>query len=97
VDLPGRLIVIVSSSSLFVNGLDQAQSAAFSGRSSGVFIWTEKSDRRKSSKSRFLEIPTTWASPEIRVVTELSVIPVTRPPASMRPGLRNTPRPASRN
>jgi hypothetical protein len=34
-----------------------ARSAAFSGRSSGVFLRLEESERRKSPRSRDLELP----------------------------------------
>ena len=89
--------MIVSLSSFFVNGLEQAQSAAFSGRSSGFFLWPEKSDRRKSSRSRDLRVPATSASPKIQGVINFLIMPLTLPPASKWRAHRNTPRPASRN
>jgi hypothetical protein len=56
-----------SSSWIFVNGLGLARSAAFSGRSSGFFLRPEKSERRKSPRSRDLEVPAISGSPEIQV------------------------------
>jgi hypothetical protein len=58
--------VIVSFSSVFVNGLEQRRSAAFSGRSSGIFLLTGKSDRRKRSRNRDLDRPATSGIPENR-------------------------------
>jgi len=60
-------MMILSSPSVFVNGLEQAQSAAFSGRSSGFFLLTGKIDRRKSSRSGDLDRPATLAPPKLRV------------------------------
>jgi hypothetical protein len=57
VDLPGRLIVIVSSSSFFVNGLEQAQSAAFSGRSSGFFFGLKNPTAVKAPGADLLRYP----------------------------------------
>ncbi len=58
--------MIVSFSWVFVNGLRQAQSAAFSGRSSGIFLLTGKSDRRKRSRNRDLNRPATSGTPKNR-------------------------------
>ena len=96
-DLPGRLIMIVSSSSFFVNSLEQAQSAAFSGRSSGFFFGLKNPTAVKAPGADFSQGPATCASPEISVASALSVMAVTPPPVSIGPDVRNTPRPASRN
>ena len=56
--------MIVSCSSVFVNGLEHRRSAAFSGRSSGIFLLTGKSDRRKRSRNRDLDRPATLGSLE---------------------------------
>jgi hypothetical protein len=58
--------VIVSFSLVFVNGLEQRRSAAFSGRSSGIFLLTGKSDRRKGSRNRDLDRPATSGTPKKR-------------------------------
>ena len=58
--------MIVSFSSVFVNGLEQRRSAAFSGRSSGIFLLTGKSDRRKRSRNRDLDRPAISGIPKNR-------------------------------
>ena len=58
--------MIVSFSLIFVNGLQQRGSAAFSGRSSGIFLLAGKSDRRKSSRRRDLNRPATSGTPKNR-------------------------------
>ena len=56
--------LILSFSSVFVNGLDQMQSAAFSARSVGFIPEAGKSDRRKSSRSQDLGVPAICGTPE---------------------------------
>jgi hypothetical protein len=58
--------VIVSFSSIFVNGLAQRRSAAFSGRSSVIFLLTGKFDRCKRYRSRDLDRPATSGIPKNR-------------------------------
>ncbi len=58
--------MIVSFSSVFVNGLEQTESAAFSGRSSGIFLLTGKSARGKCFRNRDLDRPATSGTPKNR-------------------------------
>ena len=67
--------MIVSFSSVFVNGLEQRESAAFSGRGSGFFLLTGKSDRRKCSRNRDLDPPATSGTAKNRGQVDFAIMP----------------------
>ena len=68
-DLPERLMMMVSFSSVFVNGLQHsAVSRPKGGSSSGAAFFcfgVEKSNAYKAPGAVIEGVPATWASPEI--------------------------------